>query len=738
MGLRLRRATAMVLGIALWLALPIRTIAQTEAALPTAGILSVAAPSAVATLPTTRPTPSNLAATLPSAVPSTTASGKKKSAAGLPIDAEGIIANLTQVIDWHREIDLEVRASSEAEETLFATDDRRMADEILSLAFDFARAAEKLPSVGTTTSSSTSANPQSVKAPTGSTNGEAGVSPLDDLIKRRDELQKRLDQLTDENTNLRRGLKSANRSARDSINRQVAANQEQTDLVKSRIGSIDNLVNFEKGMDVTRGSTLPLDAQIDALEHSVSNSEKVANPTPPSSSNAVLPAVERLMALRDKGRALTTAIALTSDMSESVNGLRETLIRMVEATDREGVSQARQVGTQDLQTGEKTKAQFSELVSRGQLIANALLPLEKQLILLQLYSNNLERWRDSVHQRFGEALRSQLISVASVALVLGLVFAAAAVWRHLTLRYVGDLQRRQKVLQLRRIVLIIAVVLVLLFGFSSQLKSLATVMGFAAAGIALALQNVIISFVAYFYLSGRFGIRAGDRVQITGITGDVLEIGFFKITLMELSGEDRGKLPTGRAVIFPNSVLFQPNSNFFRQLPGTSFTWNELRLTLAPDCDYRQTEELVTEVVNDVFARYRDTVQREYRTMAGALNLPIETPRPQSRLQIGTDGLEMVVRYPTRLAAATQTADEITRRLVDAIKREPGLKLAVPGVPSIQAEIEAAASGDQLAAAPPPPDSAGSSGIAQTNGPGEARSARPEKTADQPARSIKA
>ncbi len=368
---------------------------------------------------------------------------------------------------------------------------------------------------------------------------------------------------------------------------------------------------------------------------------------------------------------------------------------MLAAIDREGLAQTAQVGNEDLPTVKRTKAEFQALAERSKLISGALEPLSKQTVLLQLYSGNLARWRASVHQWFNVALRHQLIRAISLALVFGAVFVAAVVWRHLTFRYVEDLQRRQKLLQLRRLAVIAAIALVIVLGFASQLSALATVMGFAAAGIALALQNVILSIAGYFYLSGRFGIRIGDRVSIAGITGDVLDSGFFKLTLMELGSDDRGRLPTGRAVIFPNSVVFQPNSNFFRQLPGTSFVWNELRLTLAPDCDYRQAEKLVTEVVNEVFARYRDTVQRENRALESELNLRVETPRPQSRLQFGQAGLEMILRYPTRLSGAVQTADEITRRLVDAIKREPGLRLAVPGVPAIQAES---------APAPDPPE----------------------------------
>jgi len=608
------------------------------------------------------------------------------------IDRAEIIAYLSAMIGWYRQIDTQIRLSSEPEETLFVADDRRMADEILRLAFDFARAAALLRGNVREESGAPSTPPPSAASPA----AQGDAPKLDKLISHRDEMQTLLEQVKDATSVLRSHLAGASRHARDSIAREVAANLSTVALVQSRIDSLNALIDFEQSTGGTSGSPLGLEAQIDELEHSVARPNGANAPPPAAAGPSVLPgSVERLLALRQKEQALGSAIDLTDNLAPVVAGLRGKLIRMLAAIDREGLAHTAQVGNEDLPTVKRTKAHFEELVARSKLISGALEPLSKQTVLLQLYAGNLARWRRSVHQRLNDALRHQLFRAISLALVFGTVFAAAAVWRHLTFRYVEDLQRRQKLLQLRRLALIAVLALVIIFGFASQLSALATVMGFAAAGIALALQNVILSIAGYFYLSGRFGIRIGDRVEIAGITGDVLESGFFKLTLMELGSVERGRLPTGRAVIFPNSVVFQPNSNFFRQLPGTSFVWNELRLTLAPDCDYRQAEKLVTEVVNEVFARYRDTVQREYRALESELNLRVETPRPQSRLQFGQAGLEMILRYPTRLSGAVQTADEITRRLVDAIKREPGLRLAVPGVPAIQAES---------APAPDPPE----------------------------------
>ena len=236
------------------------------------------------------------------------------------------------------------------------------------------------------------------------------------------------------------------------------------------------------------------------------------------------------------------------------------------------------------------------------------------------------------------------------------------------------------------------IVIVLMVNFSDEIGSAATVVGFAAAGIAVALQNVILSIAGYFFLIGRFGIKAGDRVQIGGVTGDVIDIGLVKLSLMELGGTGTHREPTGRVAVFSNAIVFQPSGNFFKQAPGTSFVWNEVRLTLAPDVDYRLAEKRLLDAVDEVFARYRDRVMRDYRHLERDLNIMLETPKPQSRLHLSKDGLEIVIRYPAETYTAPQITDEISRRVLDAINREPSLRLAPQGIANIQSQVAVAGS----------------------------------------------
>jgi hypothetical protein len=119
-----------------------------------------------------------------------------------------------------------------------------------------------------------------------------------------------------------------------------------------------------------------------------------------------------------------------------------------------------------------------------------------------------------------------------------------------------------------------------------------------------------------------------------------------------------------------------------------------VRLTLAPDCDYRLAEKRLLDAVDEVFARYRDRVLSDYRRLERDLNMPLETPKPQSRIFLSPAGIEVVVRYPAEMHSAPQITDEVSRRVLDAINREPSLRLAIPGIANIQAQTPPPTDGD--------------------------------------------
>src|SRR5205807_8484610 len=111
------------------------------------------------------------------------------------------------------------------------------------------------------------------------------------------------------------------------------------------------------------------------------------------------------------------------------------------------------------------------------------------------------------------------------------------------------------------------------------------------------------------------GVRVGDRVQISGVTGNVVDIGLIRLHLMELAGPGTDRQPTGRVVVFSNSIVFQPTASFFKQIPGTNFGWHEVTLILSPDSDYHLAEQRMLSAVKSVYAKYRNRIEEQHRHM---------------------------------------------------------------------------------------------------------------------------
>jgi small-conductance mechanosensitive channel len=279
-------------------------------------------------------------------------------------------------------------------------------------------------------------------------------------------------------------------------------------------------------------------------------------------------------------------------------------------------------------------------------------------------------------------------SAVAILFALGIIWILSEVWRRWTFRYIQDLRRRRQFMLLRRFVMGFLIAAVLTLGIVSDFSSLATFAGFATAGIAVGLQAVLLSVAAYFFVIGRYGIRIGDRVSIAGVTGDVIDVSPVRFYLMELAGSDVNLYPTGRIVVFSNSVLFQATTPLYKQMPGTEYTWHEVVLQFVAGADFHLAEEKLLAAVNSVYDKYKKDIEQQHNDLERRIEIPLKTPSPQAKLHYADTGLEFLVRYPTELRAAPDIDEQIIRAVLDAIEKNPDLKAAVTGWPRIRAAIK--------------------------------------------------
>jgi small-conductance mechanosensitive channel len=151
--------------------------------------------------------------------------------------------------------------------------------------------------------------------------------------------------------------------------------------------------------------------------------------------------------------------------------------------------------------------------------------------------------------------------------------------RKLTLTHVHDVNTRKMFLAGERLLLGLIIIILVLFAFAFDLSSMATFLGLLSAGLAIGFHDVFLSIGGYLLIVQRFHVRIGDRVQIAGVTGEVVNLGLFQLELSEIDS-GTGK-QTGRVVFFTNSYVFvSPATPLFRQLnvPAAERTWSSADL----------------------------------------------------------------------------------------------------------------------------------------------------------------
>jgi len=126
--------------------------------------------------------------------------------------------------------------------------------------------------------------------------------------------------------------------------------------------------------------------------------------------------------------------------------------------------------------------------------------------------------------------------------------------------------------------------------YSEKLGGLTVAFGVAGAGIAFALQEVIASFAGWLAIMFGGFYKTGDRVQLGGIKGDVMDIGVLRTTIMETGQWVDGDLYNGRIVLIANSFVFkEPVFNYSGDFP---FLWDEIKIPIQYGSNYEKTKEI--------------------------------------------------------------------------------------------------------------------------------------------------
>jgi len=433
------------------------------------------------------------------------------------LKSDDITDHLEQTIAWYRHLQTVEQATGDV---IVRQSVRQSSLKALQLSFDFARSAAALVSPET-----------QAQSPQGPGNLQHAAARAAERINN---VQARIADLENKR----------HRPDFDAQRRQLLA---ELDLAKEIQNTIQTIVNFSGSLGSTGGAAGGLNSQIDELERSIPEArhDKRGSPAQPAPAAASNPAnsaappqvfqpesrgmiglITDLFSIHAKRQQFQDLQSETDALAKNIDRLRAPLLAEIRTATR----RADEIG--NAAPAEDAQQELTRLTARFKQISAAMIPLSEQGIANGNVRSYLQESIGDLSENWTKAGRYLLLRAVMLAGLVILILVISQIARRATFRYVHDARRRRQFLMLRRFTVGIAVVFVIVLGFVTEFGSLATYAGFVTAGIAVALQNPILSVVAYFFLIGRYGIRVGDRVTISGVTGEVIEIGLVRIYLM--------------------------------------------------------------------------------------------------------------------------------------------------------------------------------------------------------------
>jgi hypothetical protein len=470
----------------------------------------------------------------------------------LPSDAQ-VIGYLLQSMTWYRHLYTERQVASDPGDLVFLNDNQALESQIVKLSFEFAKADVALEKTGT--------SPHDAPA--------TAAGPASADLAHFIELKNRNDQVTQQTSanigKLNEKIASARKADRKNLKAALDDAQSRLELSQAVSQAVNDLIQFVQTARTAQANTATLDLTIDDLAQSM---PEVSSPATPFSRLPAQDADSRtsnswretgllglgaeVSALNRKLRVVDEKIRLTDNFLLSAKNIRTPMSGFITRVLQKAATSNLQ--TSNLSLLREQKSQLDALTFEIKAFSPAIVALDKQKALLEEYESHLLPWRTAVASQYRQAWNKLAIRLLIVSLIVGLLLGMGEISRRLALRRIQDPNRRRVISMVHHLLTMVAIAVVALFSVASDLSSLATYFGLLTAGMAVALQNVILASLGYLVLMGKRGIRIGDRIQISGITGDVINMGMLQFQLREFDPQEERL--TGQVATFSNSLVF--------------------------------------------------------------------------------------------------------------------------------------------------------------------------------------
>lgn len=264
-----------------------------------------------------------------------------------------------------------------------------------------------------------------------------------------------------------------------------------------------------------------------------------------------------------------------------------------------------------------------------------------------------------------------VIKFGTLLLWIILIVFAISFLRKILKKRIADVAIRYKAQKGIEIIgYVLIVILILLFFTVKNLEDYTVIIGLFTAGITFTLQELILSIAGSFYIFFVRVYKPGDRIEINGIKGDVIDIDSIYTTLMEMGEWVSSDNYSGRIVKISNAFVFKgPIKNYSMDFP---FVWDELNVLITYESDRELAKKVILEQASNYLAEYNQNSIKKWQEMVERYYIEDSKLDPTLAITLTDNWVAINLRYITDYKRRRATKHELFERIQEAIKNTNG------------------------------------------------------------------
>ncbi|HEY9202794.1 MAG TPA: mechanosensitive ion channel domain-containing protein, partial [Sulfurimonas sp.] len=268
----------------------------------------------------------------------------------------------------------------------------------------------------------------------------------------------------------------------------------------------------------------------------------------------------------------------------------------------------------------------SEHREKAELKLKQLERFESALDTMKVTADVYQKRLDIIEVSINKEVEAQIFKIAKIGVVILVVFVFFFLLKLFVKKYITDNERfymANKIITFGNFTLI---VLILFFNYIENVSYLVTILGFASAGIAIAMKDWFMSILGWLVIVFGGSIHVGDRIRVDmdgmRYVGDVMDISLLRMTILEditlttVSDNRRA----GRIIFIPNNYVFtRMIANYTHSTLKT--VWDGVKITITYDSNHKKAMHIAKEITKKFSKGYTDITRKQLNKLRNQYSL---------------------------------------------------------------------------------------------------------------------